>query len=182
MEERSPKLVRDRIPDMIFAKGGTCRFHTADAGERAQLLCEKMAEEIVEFLLALDRGNRDHAEEELADVLEVASALAQLPNIDALALFARRRPHRRFGFFRRWRAPDETAEPRLAAEPFRVALVQGTLNEDFARLCRLLDVLMAKKRDEAGAPLLRATRIGLLKDRKRRERGGFERGIVLTAW
>ncbi|MBI3588998.1 MAG: nucleoside triphosphate pyrophosphohydrolase [Candidatus Liptonbacteria bacterium] len=64
------KLVRNRIPDIIRAKGGQPKTHTASETEYAAKLTEKLREEVEEFL-------RDRNPEELADILEVVKALAE---------------------------------------------------------------------------------------------------------
>jgi predicted house-cleaning noncanonical NTP pyrophosphatase (MazG superfamily) len=64
------KLVRDRIPDIIRARGQLPVIRTAGTGEYRALLREKLAEETSEFLASADDP------EELAEVLEVVRALA----------------------------------------------------------------------------------------------------------
>ena len=66
------KLVRDRIPDIIRARGGSPVVRQAAAAEYRGLLHAKLLEEANEVLSA-DDGS---AAEELADVLEVLAALA----------------------------------------------------------------------------------------------------------
>lgn len=68
-----PKLVRDRIPEIIRSHGGEPVVRTADAGEYRHRLWAKLTEETGEFLAAEDASE---ALEELADVLEVVHALA----------------------------------------------------------------------------------------------------------
>lgn len=65
-----PKLVRDRIPELVRANGGEPVTEIADAERYAELLREKLTEEVAEFL---ESGEV----EELADVMEVLHALAQ---------------------------------------------------------------------------------------------------------
>lgn len=60
-----PKLVRDKVPDII---GPSAETHIADEAEYKKLLREKLVEEAFEFV-----GSGDP--EELADVLEVVRAL-----------------------------------------------------------------------------------------------------------
>jgi predicted house-cleaning noncanonical NTP pyrophosphatase (MazG superfamily) len=62
------KLVRDRIPEVIASRGGTCSTRVADTEEYGRRLIEKLHEEVEEF-------TRDKNAEELADILEVIRAL-----------------------------------------------------------------------------------------------------------
>lgn len=64
------KLVRDRIPELIGARGGQPVVRTASAEEHLELLRAKLREEVDEFLASANDP------EELADVLEVVYALA----------------------------------------------------------------------------------------------------------
>ena len=64
------KLVRDRIPEIIHAKGGTCKTRILSDEEYAQKLDQKLGE----FL-------DSHNPEELADLLEVMYACAALQNL-----------------------------------------------------------------------------------------------------
>ncbi|WP_447002475.1 nucleoside triphosphate pyrophosphohydrolase [Saccharothrix isguenensis] len=63
------KLVRDKIPQIIRDTGEMPEVRTAEADEYRSLLRAKLVEEVDEFLASNDP-------EELADVLEVLSALA----------------------------------------------------------------------------------------------------------
>ncbi|HSU72346.1 MAG TPA: nucleoside triphosphate pyrophosphohydrolase [Candidatus Binatia bacterium] len=63
------KLVRDRIPDLIKQKGELPVTHVATDAEFRHALAEKLLEESREF-------HTNPSAEELADVLEVAYALA----------------------------------------------------------------------------------------------------------
>ncbi len=65
------KLVRDRIPEIIAAKGQQCATHTADTQEYEAKLREKLQEEVAEYLAS-------GSEDELADILEVVHALGAL--------------------------------------------------------------------------------------------------------
>lgn len=70
------KLVRDRIPEIIAARGEKASFRPcADDGEYLVRLIAKLREEIDEF-------DRDRNAEELADVLEVIRALCARLGID----------------------------------------------------------------------------------------------------
>jgi len=70
------KLIRDHIPAIIIAKGGQPKTHVASQEEYAIKLKEKLSEEVREYL---QEGNI----EELADVMEVVHALAELGGVDA---------------------------------------------------------------------------------------------------
>jgi len=68
---RYDKLVRDKIPEIIGAKGQTYKIHTASDEEYRTKLIEKLGEEVAEF-------TKEPNTEELADILEVIHALAYL--------------------------------------------------------------------------------------------------------
>ena len=68
------KLVRDRIPEIIKEKGGTCKTRILSNEEYAQKLDQKLGEELSEYL-------DSHNPEELADLLEVMYACAALQNL-----------------------------------------------------------------------------------------------------
>ena len=59
-----PKLVRDRIPEIIKKNGTLCEFTTMEQTEYRSRLCDKMREELDEFSL-------EPSLEEAADVYEV---------------------------------------------------------------------------------------------------------------
>ena len=63
------KLVRDKIPAMIEAKGERCNVRILESEEYRRCLEDKLDEEVGEF-------HRDRNLEELADILEVVYALA----------------------------------------------------------------------------------------------------------
>lgn len=65
------KLVRDLIPDIIAAKGEKATVRLATGEEYSLKLREKLQEEVDEFLASNDP-------QELADIMEVAYALARL--------------------------------------------------------------------------------------------------------
>ena len=66
------KLVRDRIPEIMDAKGVPYEKRIASPEEYKTELIKKLAEEVGEFNEAGDP-------EELADVIEVVEALKRLP-------------------------------------------------------------------------------------------------------
>ncbi|MFF1343910.1 nucleoside triphosphate pyrophosphohydrolase [Streptomyces sp. NPDC058290] len=72
------KLVRDRIPQIIRADGAEPEVYVADPDEYRQRLRAKLTEEVAEYMEA----DETHAPEELADVLEVAFALAADLGVD----------------------------------------------------------------------------------------------------
>ncbi len=70
------KLVRDRIPELIRAKGEPCvagvHFFVADRDDMADLLMTKLREEVDEY-----DADRKRGPTELVDILEVVWALAR---------------------------------------------------------------------------------------------------------
>ncbi|MFJ9434874.1 hypothetical protein ACIRQY_35275 [Streptomyces sp. NPDC101490] len=67
------KLVRDKIPKIMIAKGIEAVFYIAAPEERRKRLRRKLMEEVREYLFA----DEESGPEELADVLEVILALAK---------------------------------------------------------------------------------------------------------
>lgn len=72
------KLVRDKMPDRIIAKGEECLFHTATEEEYREKLGEKFLEEWNEYLASDSLEKLDQSADELADILEVVEALGNL--------------------------------------------------------------------------------------------------------
>jgi predicted house-cleaning noncanonical NTP pyrophosphatase (MazG superfamily) len=81
------KLVRDKIPEIIRAKGTECEIEIATEDKRYELLEEKLKEEVNEFL-------EDKNLEELADIMEVLFELADSLGYDEAALLNARKKKR----------------------------------------------------------------------------------------
>ncbi len=64
------KLIRDKVPEIMKAKGEMPKTHVAGDEEYARLLIAKLIEEAHEYRLK-------PSAEELGDILEVVHALAQ---------------------------------------------------------------------------------------------------------
>ncbi len=78
------KLVRDRIPEIIKKDGKKTVTHTASDKEYLEGLKAKLDEEVKEFL-------KDDNVEELADIVEVVHALAELKGVSIEELEKKRR-------------------------------------------------------------------------------------------
>ncbi len=83
---QKPKLVRDRIPEIIQQQGIEPITRIADITEYPSLLREKLFEEVHEFLVLGGAADPFDALSELADVLEVVTALAMNLGCDPDAL------------------------------------------------------------------------------------------------
>lgn len=68
------KLVRDKIPAIIKADGGECKFHVANDDEYEILLFAKLREEMDELF-------QNFCAEEIADVLEIIELIARKKEI-----------------------------------------------------------------------------------------------------
>lgn len=77
------KLVRDRIPHLIMSQGKECRTRILEPEEYKQELRTKLCEEAEEYFEA--EKDQD-ALEELADMLEVIRALAEVHRANAAEL------------------------------------------------------------------------------------------------
>jgi len=114
------KLVRDRIPDIIKADGGECKFHVAKKDEFAELLNEKVFEESMELI-------ENPCAEEIADVLEVIEALARMHHIgldDIKAAKAKKREER--GGFNLMFVLESATEPKLERDGSHVHIKTGS--------------------------------------------------------
>lgn len=80
---RYNKLVRDKIKEIIEKEGKIPVIHIAHEQEYSQRLKEKLMEEVQEFLSA-------PTDEELADILEVVYALAELGGLSPAQLEKKR--------------------------------------------------------------------------------------------
>lgn len=82
------KLVRDRIPEILDAKGVSYEQRVANDAEYRAELIKKLVEEAHEF-------EEEGSVEELADVLEVVDALRQLPEYgEVVAVQSKKRTER----------------------------------------------------------------------------------------
>jgi len=72
------KLVRDKIPEVIQSTGKDCNCITLEYESYVSELKKKLREEVEEYNQA---GGDAEAVEELADILEVVHALAQIHKI-----------------------------------------------------------------------------------------------------
>ncbi|MFA4975257.1 MAG: nucleoside triphosphate pyrophosphohydrolase [Candidatus Paceibacterota bacterium] len=94
MPEGYHKLVRDKIPEHLDAKGISYEQTTATPEEYRKRLLEKLAEEVKEFL---DARNS----EELADILEVIEALKKLPKFKNVEEVKKKKLAEKGGFEKR---------------------------------------------------------------------------------
>ena len=121
------KLVRDKIPDIIKANGGECKFHVAKKNEFAGLLGEKMFEEANELI-------KNPCAEEIADVLEVIEAIARMNriNIDEIKEAKKKKREERGGFHLMF-VLDEATKPKLERDGSHVYINAGQkkLRKDF---------------------------------------------------
>ncbi|MBP6975815.1 MAG: nucleoside triphosphate pyrophosphohydrolase [Candidatus Moranbacteria bacterium] len=93
---RYDKLVRDRIIDIIEAKGQRATWHVATDEEYRQKLSEKLQEEALEF-------SENPSPEEMADVFEVINALLkeQKWTLEDIVAIQKKKREERGGFERR---------------------------------------------------------------------------------
>lgn len=96
MERVYNKLVRDNIPQIIENKGETPIIRTLDDVEYKKELEKKLYEEYKEVIDA----SGDDRVEELADMMEVISALAKLENnsLDDVIAIAKKKSEKRGAF------------------------------------------------------------------------------------
>ncbi len=77
------KLVRDKIPDIILARGVMPKTHIADETEYWQKLKEKLTEEVDEF-------KSDESIAEIADIMEVINTICTYKGFDKAQIEALR--------------------------------------------------------------------------------------------
>ncbi|MDQ3492407.1 MAG: nucleoside triphosphate pyrophosphohydrolase [Chloroflexota bacterium] len=96
------KLVRDLVPEQLAARGVAARASRYDDPAFLEALRAKLVEESVEYYAAADD---EEAVAELADLMEVVLALAEMHGADAAALDEARRAKlaARGGFHERFR-------------------------------------------------------------------------------
>ncbi len=100
------KLVRDRIPEIIKARGANCETRTLTQAEYKAALRVKLSEEVSEYL-------ESGALSELADIYEVIRALAAFDGHDDGALeTARAEKERTRGAFEQRRSLISVAEDK----------------------------------------------------------------------
>ena len=87
------KLVRDKIPEIIEQNGGTCSYSILTDEDYLKMLDEKLNEELAEY-------QEDKSMEELADLLEVmtAVAIARGSSIEEVEEIRKHKAEKRGGF------------------------------------------------------------------------------------
>ena len=86
----SYKLVRDKIPEIIFKSGGSCTYNTLSTkSEYIAALGNKCIEEVQEINDAIKNEDREHTVEELADLAEVLDCLMKTLKIDTSEIRAK---------------------------------------------------------------------------------------------
>lgn len=162
------KLVRDRIPELIRKKGETCRFHQAAPQEMPRYLLAKLKEEMGELVAVLDEPPR--AEEEIADVMEVITAIVRMAGLNEERLLRLNR-HESFGM----KVDLEQNAPFLwnSIQPFGVAFGDPDLLTNQLRV--VLDAVDLLFIRGGLSPIA----VCLHMNKKREERGGFEGRIIL---
>ena len=83
-----PKLVRDYIPDQIAKNNLSVMYSFADEKDHKLYLERKLVEEVTEYL-------ESNSPEELADILEVVFALAEIKEISEKQLMKIRKSKRK---------------------------------------------------------------------------------------
>src|SRR3989344_1737126 len=92
--EQYNKLVRDKIPEVLDARGISYEKRIASPEEYKEELIKKLGEEVKEFLEA---GDPD----EFADIIEVIEALEKLPEYENVEELRLKKLEERGGFEKR---------------------------------------------------------------------------------
>ena len=94
------KLWRDKMPDIVRARGSLVHVASLDDKEYGEQLKIKLAEEVQEVVVA---SSQREIIEELADVYEVIDALCKLHNIslDDIRIIQAKKRDERGGFYNR---------------------------------------------------------------------------------
>lgn len=96
------KLVRDKMPDVIAAKGDRAVTHMADDEEYWIKLVEKFGEDFEEFI-------QSGSEERLVDLLEILRAICEFKKIDHMKIDSLREEKAKLrGGFKKRIVLDET--------------------------------------------------------------------------
>ena len=97
MQKIYNKLVRDKIPEIIKSNNGEPIIRILNNDEYKQELERKLYEE---YLEVLETKNEEERIEELADMLEIMSALAKLENksLEDVINIAKKKEEKRGGF------------------------------------------------------------------------------------
>ena len=77
MSDGLPKLIRDKIPEVIRSSGRNLKGHVADSNEYSCRIVEKLREELDEF-------EENPSVEEAADIYEVYLAMLKNWNLELL--------------------------------------------------------------------------------------------------
>ena len=96
-----PKLIRDRIPEIIIANNKTLNIKViTDDTEFFSFLKKKLTEEVNEFLEATDDNN---AQEEIADIFEVIEEICDFKQYkkDIIENYKLNKKNERGGFKKR---------------------------------------------------------------------------------
>ncbi len=162
------KLVRDRVPELIQKKGEPCRFHPAPPGELPRYLLAKLREEVAELVAVLDEPAK--AEEEVADVMEVVTAIVRMAGLSEERLMARS-----FSAFVGPPEPTERYGNLLwnSVQPFGTSF--GNPDELTEQLRVLLDVVDLLCVRGGLSPIA----VFFLMNVKREECGAFRDGLIL---
>lgn len=90
------KLIRDKVPELLKAKGAVAKVHEASSEEFEAALLEKLREEVLEF-----KNNK--SQEQLADLLDVVDEIIKIEgwSMADVADARQSRLHEKGGFSKR---------------------------------------------------------------------------------